>query len=363
MAVEDKDSRTEPATPKRLEDARSKGQIAKSQDLNVAFLMLAIFVSLFFAGERSVSGIKQIMAKYLNRLSTFSFDGVALVRTAAEILGEILNVVLPLVGLAFLVMVLSNLIQVGFLVTAEPMKPDMGKLNPLKGFGRILSLRGLAKVLFGILKVLVIGWILVWTLLGELAELKGENVIALLRVEESAALHYALRVIVLMGLRGVAALLVLAILDFTYQKWQHARDMRMTKQEVKEEMQQLEGDPKLKGRRRKVQQEIIVQNMMREVPRADVVIANPTHFSVAIRYDRKQMSAPRCVAKGQDLLARRIREIALQSSVPVVEKPALARSLHAAVEVGQEIPQEFYRAVAEVLAYVYQMSRRDAVAS
>jgi flagellar biosynthetic protein FlhB len=174
---------------------------------------------------------------------------------------------------------------------------------------------------------------------------------------------YTFKVIILMGFRGVTALLILSLLDYAYQKWQYERDLMMTKQEVKDEMAEMEGNPKVKERRRKVQQQLALQRMLKDVRKADVVIANPTHFAVAIQYRKESMLAPLCLAKGQDLLAQRIREIALERGVPVVERPELARALYRAAEVGREIPPQFYHAVAEVLAYVYRLSGRPALAA
>jgi flagellar biosynthetic protein FlhB len=360
---QERESKTEQPTARRLAEARNRGSVARSQDLNVAFLMLAVLVSLFLFGERILTKLRIVADLYLGGEVRFSFEPATVAGSFGRVVLQVLDVIYPVVLLIFVVMLLVNLFQVGFLLTTKPLAPELTKLSPLRGLSRIVSLRGGAKAALGVFKILVIGSVLVWTLWEELV---AKDVLQFLYNDSSAhhsAHRYALSVILLMGFRAVIALLILALIDYIYQRWQFRRDLMMTKQEVKEEMLQMEGDPKMKGRRQSVHQDILRQSMMRDVPRSDVVITNPTHFAVAIRYDRRTMSSPRCLAKGRGVVAQRIREVAMENRVPVVQRPELARALYAAVEVGDEIPEEFYRAVAEVLAYVYRLSRGAAAAA
>jgi flagellar biosynthetic protein FlhB len=357
--AEDRASKTEKPTGRRRSEARKKGQIAKSQDLNVAILMIGIFAGLALAGSSGVTSMRLVMRELLQSLGSFRFDMGGLIERLSNVGWVIFCIVGPIVGCAFLCAILANLIQVGFLFTTETFKPNLNKLNPLSGLGRIVSIKGIMKVTFAIIKISIIGSVLVWTLWEQLADVEGESVHALLYCELERSLQFGLNVVLVMLARGCVALLILAIFDYAYQRWQHERDLMMSKEEIRQEMLQMEGDPKVKERRRKVQMQLMAQTMMREVPNADVVISNPTHFALAIKYDRDTMTAPRCVAKGQDYLARRMREIAMENDVPVVVRPPLARALFAVVQPGQEIPEDFYHAVAEILAYVYRLANRQ----
>jgi flagellar biosynthetic protein FlhB len=221
---------------------------------------------------------------------------------------------------------------------------------------RVLSLRGVMRGAFGLVKIALIGAVLAFTLWNEMAGPHSPGMALLLTGSVPQAAAYALHLAASMGLKAVTAMLALAILDYGLQRLAHERDLRMTKAELKEELRRMEGDPKVKERRRRVQEQLRYQRMMREVPKADVVVANPTHVAVAIRYERAAMAAPRVVAKGEGYIAQRIREVAMENGVAVVERPELARALYGAVEVGEEIPPEFYKAVAELLAYVYRLA-------
>ncbi len=359
MPLFDEGEKTEAPTPRKRTRAREQGNVAKSQDLNVAFLLLAMFSALYFLGFPSVTRLAGIMRDMLGRMAAFDGGQDSLMQLFGVIAWSMLQVIVPFALVMLIVGVIANISQIGFLLTTEPLKPNLNKISPLRGLSKIFSLRGVTRTLFGVLKISVVGFVLVWTLWDELTRSDGKNVMLLLQSDWRSALEYGLGITVKMGFRGVIALLILAIIDLIYQRWQHERDLRMTKQEVREEMLRMEGDPKIKERRRKIQQQLATQRMMHEVPKADVVVTNPTHYSVAIKYDRRSMPAPRCVAKGEGHLARRIREVAMEHAVPIVSRPELARALYRSVEVGEEIPAELYRAVAEVLAFVYRMSRRS----
>lgn len=356
--VADRESKTEKPTGRRRNQARQKGQIAKSQDMNVAIIMLGVLAGLAMAGMAGVRTMREVMTEVLQQLGSFRTDMSGLMEAMGGLFWAIFTVVVPIVGCVFFCALLANLLQVGILFTNETIKPNITKINPISGFMRIVSLKGVMKVFFGIIKVSIIGAVLVWTLWEQLADVGGDSAHALLHLSLEDSLNIGFEIVLLMLARGVTALFILAIFDYAYQRWQHERDLMMSKQEIKEEMMQMEGDPKVKERRRKVQMELMAQTMMREVPQANVVISNPTHYALAIKYDRDTMTAPKCVAKGQDYLARRMREVAMENEVPVVVRPELARALYAVVEPGQEIPEDFYHAVAEILAYVYRLSKR-----
>ncbi len=349
---DDNDDRTEPATPKRLGEARSKGQVARSQELSTAALLIAGLAVLQVLGKKLGGALEHGLRRGLE-LDAPAGPGrdwaVALLRGA---FGDALAAVLPFLGALVLAAIAVGLAQVGFLITFEPFKPDPAKLDPLKGLGRLFSLRTFAKSLFSFAKLFVIAGVLAWNLYGDwplillLPELPFAQAVGLTSTLIAKTLWWI-----------ALPLLLLALADFAYQKWQFARDMRMTKQEVKDEQKSTEGDPEIKARIKRAQREIARRRMMEEVPKADVVITNPTHFAVALKYERFSMSAPTVVAKGTDRLALRIREIAAAAGVPIWEDPPLARALHRGVRLGEEIPPRFYKAVAAVLAHVLGLEK------
>ena len=353
----DEGEKTEAPTPRKRADARRSGQVAKSQDLVVALMLLALFGGLYFFALPTVSKIGEVMRRILGGLATLQIteESVPVLFGAAAL--DAVRIVFPFALLSLIAGVVANLGQIGFLITGETVKPNLKKVNPLTGLKRLFSLKSATRTLFGLLKVSVIGAILVWTLWDMLTR-EQESVLLLLEVEWGSRIAYAADAVVTMGLRAVMAVLILSIFDLIYQRWQHEKDLRMTKQELREELHRLEGDPKVKERRRRVQQQIVQQRMMHEVPGADVVVTNPTQYAIAIKYDQETMTVPRCVAKGEGFIVQRIREIALENGVPIVARPELARALFRIVEIGEEIPREFYTAIAEVLAYVYRIARR-----
>jgi flagellar biosynthetic protein FlhB len=250
--------------------------------------------------------------------------------------------------------IMANLIQSGPVFSAFPLQPTFDKIDPFKGAQRILSRRALVRLVANLAKLGAIVWISYAAITGDY-----ERIVALSGMSVGEIVTRGADVVLGLGLKLAAIFIVLAILDYMYQRWQYQQDLRMTKQELREEMKRMEGDPLIREQRRHIQRQLAMQRMAAEVPKADAVIANPTHYAIAIRYDSDQMAAPRVVAKGQDFMARRIRELALEHGVPIIERPALARALYRAVQVGQEIPLEFYRAVAEVLAFVYRLTHKE----
>jgi flagellar biosynthetic protein FlhB len=250
-----------------------------------------------------------------------------------------------------------SILQSGFLFTGKTLQPSLNKLSPVRGAKRLFSRRSLVKLGVSIAKILILGSVAVWTVVDDVKKLMTlpwlddpGQVVRLVRA--------VLFLVLDLGLKIGAVLLVLALIDYAYQRWQRIQDLRMTKQEVKDELRRMEGDPLMRSRRRQVQQQLAIQRMRRDVPGADVVVTNPTELAVALKYDAETMTAPRVVAKGAGYVARRIREIAVTHGVPIVERKPLAQALFRTCEVGDEIPPKLYRAVAEILAYVYELEGR-----
>jgi len=262
----------------------------------------------------------------------------------------------PIMGVVFLTAIIANVMQVGFMFTTETLMFKPGKLNPINGFKRMFSTRGFVKLLISLLKVIVVGLLAYGYIddhMKELTLMMGSDIQQIVNVGLDLLFDLAFRI-------GMA-ILILALCEYGYQRWQHEKDLKMTKQEIKEEYKQMEGDPKIKSKIKEKQRQISMQRMMNDVPKADVVITNPTHFAVAVQYDPKVADAPVVLAKGQDYIAFRIKQIALENGVEIVENKPLARSLFSSVEVGERIPAELYQAVAEVLAFVYNLKNRNVV--
>jgi flagellar biosynthetic protein FlhB len=338
------EERTEQATPRKRQEARRKGQVARSVEVNAACLFLAFVLGLPFVlqwgGERLIRVMQQgLLAAGSMRLSD-------------AVLWGALAMIAPMMGIALLVGLVVNLMQVGFVVSAYPLRPDLNRIDPIKGFQRLFSTRAAVELLKALLKFGIIAWVAWRTLQGEM-----DTLMATARMPLPDALAPIGNTLYQLGLRVGILWLILALLDYLYQRWEFEKSIRMSRYELKEEFRQSEGDPHVRMRQRQRMQQIARARMLQDVRRADVVVTNPVTYAVALRYDRAQMRAPRVVAKGRGWLAQRIREEALRWHVPIVPNPPLARSLYAQVEVGQEIPSTLYQAVAEVLAYVYRLRR------
>lgn len=346
------EERTEAATPKRRGEARRRGQVARSVELTSIVVLLGLLFALgplgSAAGRTVITYFKQILTgQDLTRL-----DSQTVMTLGAQGVQTLLHAFGPLALVAILIGAGINLVQVGPLWATERLRPDFNRLNPLVGLQRFFSAYALVELVKSCLKIGLIGYIAYRTVQGNYPRL-----LMAARLDTVQGLTIILDVTLQMAFRIVTAMLVLAALDYAFQRYQHEKQLRMTKDEVKQEFRQMEGSPQLKSRIRARQREIARKRMMAEVPRADVVITNPTHFAVALRYDPAIASAPMVVAKGQDLLAQKIRELAQAHDVPIVQNPALARTLYRQVDLGKQIPPELYAAVAEVLAFVYQINR------
>ncbi len=357
MPEERFEERTEPATPRRRQEARERGHVARSADLSSAVILLAAVLTLEFFGRSFLEGVFAALKGVLERLAEMDGARENLLLHFGGIAGAAALGLLPFLGVVLVAAAGINLLQVGFVFTAEPLAPKLERIDPVEGMRRIFSVRSLVRLLSGLLKVTAVGGVVFATVWGERSRLLG-----LLDAGFEDILKYGIGATFMVALRAVLVLLVLAILEFGYQRWQYERDLRMSRAEIREELKRYEGDPKVRERRRAVQRQLALQRMMQRVPKATVVITNPIHVAVALEYDRERMPAPVVTAKGAELLARRIREAAMEHGVPVVQRPDLAQALYRTVEVGQAIPMELYQAVAEVLAYVYRVRNMAGVA-
>lgn len=353
---EDMGEKTELPSGRKLAEARSHGQIAKSADLAAGLDLSGAIVACVVFGAlliRTLSGGMRHVLQSVGDSITADSAAPAL-RTIALLAGF---GALPILGGMMLVAALAHLLQVGPLFTTEPLQPKFDRLNPVAGLARLFNKRSLVKTLVNSLKLAV-----VCAIAYRLIDDAAHQLVALPRLDLWPALDILLRLIARMAIWLVALLLVIGAADYFYQRWQHTQDLRMTKQEVEDERKSMEGDPEIKRRRMKMARQLALQRVSQAVPRADVIVTNPTHFSVALQYDQETMRAPRVVAKGVDDMAMRIRVIAREHRIPIVERPPLARGLYWGTEVGQEIDAEFYQAVAEVLAYVYRIEQQAVAA-
>ncbi len=344
--------KTEEATPKRKEEARGKGQVAKSVEINSAFIILTAFFTLQLLGSVMYTELSDYMRLIYSTANRSDFTVNEAYIFLIQFMLVILKIVLPVMLVIMVMSVAASMLQVGFNFTLEPLMPKFDKINPLSGFQRLFSKRSLVELIKSFIKIGVVGYFIYRFIVKETAQLPKlifQDLIDTLPLASSLIIDLAFQI--------GAVILILAIIDYFYQWWEHNQSLKMSKEEIKQEFKQAEGDPQLKGKIKERQRAMAMQRMMQEVPKASVVITNPTHFAVALRYE-KDMTAPVIVAKGQDFLAQRIKTLAQEHGVNIVENKMLARSLYRAVEVGDEVPPELYQAVAEVLAHVYRLKKR-----
>ncbi len=348
--------KTEDATPRKISKSRERGQVAKSQDLSAAIGLAAAVGLLGVFGASLMRHFAHVLERVWEGQTPgdpLSIDGII---GASRWVGATTAIaVLPIFLLVFLIAYLTNLLQVGWLLTMYPVKPKWSKVSPVAGLKRLLSLKTLVKSGVNALKLVVVGGVAGLVLWRSIPEL-----IALPRLHAEIALFAIGKLAMELSLWLLLVLILLAIIDFMYQKWQYKKDLKMTKHEIKDERRSMEGDPHVKKQRMKMAMEVATQRIQGAVPDADVVVSNPTHFAVALKYDGDAMGAPRLVAKGADLLAYRIRQVAIANAVPIVERAPLARAIYWGVDVGHEIPPHLYEAVAEILAYVYRTEKSAA---
>jgi flagellar biosynthetic protein FlhB len=353
MPPNDSSEKTEQPTPQRLAEARQSGDVARSQDMTSSVLIAGVVLGMFLFGTQMVS---TLMALLRNMLASGPAenaakpDAVHLLVIATKYGAE---AILPLALSLMVLAAVIGVMQVGFLITGKQLVPNFSKLSPARGIKQIVSVRSLMRLVMSLLKVSIVALVVgigIWVDL--------PYIVALIHLDASQLMATFGVLLLSMCWKVALVLVILGLIDFWYQKWQKHQEMLMSKQDVKEELKRMEGDPLVKQRRTKVARQLAMQRLSVDVPKADVVVTNPTHVSVALSYDSGKMDAPRVVAKGADFMALRIRQIASANGVPMVERPPLARALHASVEVGDEVPAHHYAAVAEILAYVYRLNGR-----
>ncbi|MFZ0498963.1 MAG: flagellar biosynthesis protein FlhB [Steroidobacteraceae bacterium] len=349
MAENDQD-RTEQPTPKRIEEAREEGRVPRSAELNAAAVLLVGAGGLHFLGSSLGATLFDIMKSSLSISPTQAVDpGLALTAAANELVRALIACA-PVLGLTMIAALTASLAVGGWNLSFEALVPDFTRLDPIAGFGRFFSARGAVELGKAFAKFLVVAAVAVAVLHKQSAQLLALGTTPL---HEGIAQAASLASNALLSVSG--GLVLIAAVDVPWQLYQYTQNLKMSRQEIRDEMKQSEGSPEVRGRIRRMQREIAKRRMMKEVPKADVVIVNPTHFAVALRYDEKRMRAPLVIAKGADLVAARIREVATEHSVPIFEAPPLARALFHGVEIGSEIPATLYVAVAQVLTYIYQL--------
>ncbi|WP_096189111.1 flagellar biosynthesis protein FlhB [Evansella halocellulosilytica] len=345
--------KTEKATPKKRQESRKKGQVAKSTDVNTAFILLFVFLLFWFIGS--------FAAEQMFGIARFTYEEYLLLDlTEQNVHSMFLNytyqaviIVAPIMFIAMVAGIFSNYVQVGFLFAPEAIKMKLSKIDPIKGAKRIFSIRALVEFLKSMLKITLVGIVtftVIWVFFDEILKL------GLYSVGEGVRLIGNLTVI--MGLSVAFLLIFLSILDYMYQKYDHEKNIRMSKQDVKDEYKKTEGDPLIKSKIKEKQKQMAMSRMMQEVPKADVVITNPTHYAVALKYDDSKMDAPVVVAKGVDYIALKVINVAKNNHVVTVENRPLARALYAQAEIGDQVPEDLFKAVAEVLAYVYRIQKK-----
>ncbi len=343
--------RTEAPSAKRREDFRKKGQVAQSKEVQTAALFTIVLLFWIFYMPVFWRGLMNLIKAFFQGISNFEATDASTIALAWFITQKSIILLAPLFILVLLIGFFSSFLQIGWLLTAKPLTPDFSKLDPIKGMGRFVSRKSFVELLKSLTKVALIAWVGYSTILGKFSE-------ALLLADTTIVMTatFLAKTAALILAKICAILILIAFIDFLFVRWEMEEKMKMTKQEQKEEYKEMEGDPHVKAQIRSIQQEMARKRMMAEVPTADVVVTNPTHISVALKYSPDEMAAPVILAKGSDFIAMKIREIAREHKVPIIENPPVARLLHK-LDLGDPVPEEMFRAVAEILAHVYSLKR------
>jgi flagellar biosynthetic protein FlhB len=350
--ADDYGEKTEAPTPRRRQEAREQGNIARSPDLTAAVLILAAMFMLSWYGPGLVNALRALMQEMLSARTLTNFDTSAIFVTVLAGVRLVATALAPLLVGAMIVAILANVVQVGLFFNLKRLQPQLNALNPVKGISRLFSRgNGLVHLVMNLLKLSLVTLVAYSAIVGRM-----DQILAAQKLSFTQIFLLAGSIVYSIAIRIGLVLLVLAIIDYAWQRWRREQQLKMTKQEVKEEMRRMEGDPMIKQRRRQIALQRIKQRIQQDVPKADVIVTNPTHFAVALKYDPESMHAPRVVAKGADFIAQLIREVAIANGIPILERAPLARALYKLVDVGHEIPEQFYAAVAEILAYVYELS-------
>ena len=347
--------KTEKATPKKRKDERKKGNVFVSKDAVTAVSLIASFYGLKMFAPTILTSIQDLIKRYISIAGTKEIFLVSdIATTFVDLAVVFLKCAMPLVLIAVAVAIIVTMAQTKMLFTTKAAAPKFNRINPLNGIKKMFSLRAIVELLKSLIKIVVLLYIVYTVLVDEVATLP-----ALIDMNPMTAMMKTGGIIMDVVLKSGIAFIFLAAADYMYQWWDFEKNMKMSKQEIKDEYKQIEGNPQIKGRQRNIQQQRARQRMMQNVPEADVVIRNPTHFAVALKFDRDKDRAPKVIAKGMDQLALRIVQVAEENDVYVTEDRPLARALYDAVEVGEEIPEEFYKAIAKILAFVYNLKEKN----
>lgn len=347
---EDGQEKSHDPSAKRLDDARKKGQVARSRELNTMAITLAGTTALLFLGEHFATGISAAFSEHMVLSRADIFDKTAIVRHLASGLKDTLSMLLPFFAVMVVVAILSSVALGGFNVSAEAMAPKLSKLDPIKGLKKLFSAKALMELLKAAAKFFLIAGVttlLIWIWI--------EDFISLSSMDVKIAIREALSLIALASIILASTFIVLALVDVPFQIWNHNKELKMTQKEVRDEMKDTEGKPEVRARIRQLQREMAQRRMMDEVPEADVIVTNPTHYAVALKYDETRMKAPIVVARGMELVAANIRRIAEEHDVAIIEAPVLARAIYFHTEINEPIPMGLYLAIAQLLAYVFQL--------
>ena len=345
--------KTELPTDRRREEVRERGNVARSIDLNVAASVLAAAGALYFFGGDLAAALVDLLRTSLEAPAWQEIDPARLMAHFWALALQVARVVIPIMALVVVSAVAVNAAQVGFFLTTEPLTPNFSRINPLAGFQRILSLQGTVRLAGSLLKLLVLCAIVAGFLLGQLPAF-----LASIDLDTAAFCRQTGSWLASLAFQLAIGLASLALLDYGFQLWKFEQDIKMTKQEVRDELRHMEGDPHTRQRRREAHRKLVSARQVQQTKNADVVITNPTEIAVAIKYDSTKMAAPIVIAKGKGVLAGRIRKVAAENGIPIVEKKPLAQALYRTVKIGQAIPIELYEAVAEILAYVYRLTNK-----
>ena len=344
--------KTEKATPKKRREAREEGQVFQSKEISSVFILLISFLAFNILGKFILKNLIELM-KYLfssfqNLDDIFTQDNIRI--KFLSIIAVFLKVSSPILITTYFASLIINYLQVGFLFTTKPLEPKFSRINPIEGFKRIFSKKAFVELGKSIIKILLIGYVaysFIKKRIGILVNLPSMDAIQILKNFSNLSFQF--------GIRILGVLLVVSALDYFYQWWDYEKNLMMSKEELKEEFKQTEGDPLVKSKIKEKQRKMALNRMMQEVPKADVIVTNPTHIAVALKYDQELNFAPIVVAKGADIIAENIKKTGKENSIPIVENKPLARAIYETVDVGDIIPEELYETVAEVLAYVYSL--------
>ncbi|MFZ5766032.1 MAG: flagellar biosynthesis protein FlhB [Thermodesulfobacteriota bacterium] len=347
--------KTEQPTSRRLQDARKKGDVAKSMEIPSAAVLLLGLLTLYLMSGYLLQGMLELLRHYLSQLHAIDIVPGNMLFLTIHSVQQTALLIAPLLAVLFLTALAANYAQVGFLFTTEKMAPKLEKIDPIKGIQRMFSLQTLANTVKSIAKLAIVGFVAYREIMKNI-----DRFLPLMDQEVFSILVFYAEVSFWIFLKAAIIIAVLAALDYAFQRWQFMKKMKMTKQEVKEEAKMTEGDPHVKGRIRSIQMQMARKRMMTEVPKADVIITNPTRLAIALAYDSATMNAPTVLAKGAGVIAKRIKEIGRQHNIPVIEDKPLAQALYKNVEINEQIPENLFQAVAEVLAYVYGLKKKSA---